>query len=81
MKTEVVITVSSAASGLVEFLLRDITMPTLPGTGSNSGYNMIPLEIYTENTAGSILEAKIFFDYISPFKKTTSSSNLALAIT
>jgi hypothetical protein len=51
----------SAISLQVLLLIRGIYFPT-----EAAGVNNIPLELWTEDSSGNILESRIFFDHVSP---------------
>lgn len=66
----------SAITLEVLLLIRGIYFPT-----AAAGVNNIPLEIWTENSSGNILQSRILFDYVSPttFASVGGSPTLAIS--
>lgn len=65
----------SAINLQVLLLIRGIYFPT-----AAAGVNNIPLELWTEDSAGNILESRVFFDYVSPTSFAIVSGAPTLAI-
>jgi hypothetical protein len=59
----------------VLLLIRGIYFPT-----AAAGVNNIPLELWTEDSSGNILESRIFFNYISPTSISTVGGSPTLSI-
>jgi hypothetical protein len=60
----------------VLLLIRGIYFPT-----AAVGVNNIPLELWTEDSSGNILESRIFFDYISPTSFSVLGGSPTLTVT
>jgi hypothetical protein len=65
----------SAITLQVLLLIRGIYFPT-----EAAGVNNIPLELWTEDSAGNVLESRIFFNFVSPTTIGSLSGSPTLTI-
>lgn len=64
----------AAISTRITVMINGIGIPATGGAApiQKEGLSNIPLELWTENSAGAFLEGRVLFDYVAPIKIVSS---------